>query len=121
MATREWLECLAWPFGWIRSAELKGAANPISADEQQREGERAMQTKWSRPLFAAIAALALHAGEARADGCDDMKALCKEATARALKCTKEQSAAECKPLIDVRNATCTQIDLVCKPAAPEPE
>ena len=50
-----------------------------------------------------------------------MKALCKEATARALKCTKEQSnAAECKPLIDVRDATCTHADIVCKPAVGEP-
>ena len=80
-----------------------------------------MQMKWSLLMLTAVAALALCQGEARADGCDDMKALCKEATARALKCTKEQSAAECKPLIDVRDATCTQIDLVCKPAAPEPE
>lgn len=79
-----------------------------------------MRMKWSWPILAAIAALA-PCGGVRADGCDDMKALCKEATARALRCTKEQSTAECKPLIDVRDATCTQIDLVCKPAAPEPE
>ncbi|CAA2141823.1 hypothetical protein [Hyphomicrobium sp. ghe19] len=80
-----------------------------------------MQMKWSPLFLTAVAVLAVCGGEARADGCDDMKALCKEATAKALKCTNEQSAAECKPLIDVRNATCTQIDLVCKPAAPEPE
>jgi len=78
-----------------------------------------MRMKSYRPILAAFAALAL-CGEARADGCDDMKALCKEATARALKCTKEQSNAECKPLIDVRDATCTQVDLVCKPAVGEP-
>jgi hypothetical protein len=121
MGGAKWPECIAWPFGWIGTAELIAPANSISADAQQREGERAMQTTWSRPLLAAIAALTLCGGEARADGCDDMKALCKEATARALKCTKEQSTAECKALIDVRNATCTQIDLVCKPSVGEPE
>jgi hypothetical protein len=80
-----------------------------------------MQTRRMGLILAAIAALSC-GGEARADqGCDDMKALCKEATARALKCTKEQSnAAECKPLIDVRDATCTHADIVCKPAVGEP-
>lgn len=80
-----------------------------------------MQTRRIGLILAGLAALGL-CGEARADqGCDDMKALCKEATARAAKCVKEQgSEAQCKPLIDVRDATCTHADIVCKPAVAEP-
>ncbi len=80
-----------------------------------------MQMRRMGLILAAVAALASVSG-ARADqGCDDMKALCKEATARAAKCVKEQGGeAQCKPLIDVRDATCTHADIVCKPAVGEP-
>jgi hypothetical protein len=65
--------------------------------------------------------LSLSGGSAHADGCEDMKQLCKEATAKATKCTKDsKDERACKAVIDVRDTTCTQVDLVCKPAVGEP-
>lgn len=56
-------------------------------------------------------------------GCDDVRQLCKEATARALKCTKQESGETeaCKPLTVVRDATCTQAEIVCKPPVGQPK
>jgi len=57
-------------------------------------------------------------------GCDDIRQLCKEATERAAKCAKDAkdtAAGACKQLNDVRDATCTQAEIVCKPPVGEPE
>ena len=73
-------------------------------------------------ILVAVAALAPSSGTRADQGCEDMKTLCKEATARAAKCVKEQGGeAQCKQLIDVRDATCTHADIVCKPAVKEPD
>jgi len=73
-------------------------------------------------LIAIALAVGSTANRAVADpGCDDVKQLCKEATARAAKCAKEEKdASSCKPLNDVRDATCTQAEIVCKPPVGEP-
>ena len=70
-----------------------------------------------------VVAVAMVGGApARADGCDDMKQLCKEATAKAAKCAKDRTGTlNCPALDKVRNATCTHADIVCKPAVGEPE
>lgn len=55
-------------------------------------------------------------------GCEDMRQLCKDATAETAKCAKQEKSEappNCKPLIDVREATCAQAEIICKPAAGE--
>lgn len=84
-----------------------------------------------RMALPALVGLTLAAGglssPAHADpGCDDIRQLCKEATDRAAKCAKEAKGAKdaatraCKQLNDVRDASCTQAEIVCKPPVGEP-
>lgn len=71
-------------------------------------------------LTAAI--LSLAAPAMAEQGCEDMRQLCKDATADAGKCAKQgksEAPPNCKPLIDVREATCAQAEIICKPAAGE--
>jgi hypothetical protein len=75
-------------------------------------------------LLIALLFMPAGLGTALADaGCDDVRQLCKEATAKALKCTKQEKdeAEACKPLTTVRDATCTQAEIVCKPPVGEPK
>jgi len=72
-------------------------------------------------LVALAAAVWNIAAPAMAEqGCEDMRQLCKDATADAAKCTKQgkdEAPPNCKPLIDVREATCAQAEIICKPAS----
>ena len=77
---------------------------------------------FGRMMLVALAALTIGLGRpAMAEqGCEDMRQLCKDATAEAAKCTKQgksDAPPNCKPLIDVREATCTQAEIICKPAS----
>lgn len=70
-------------------------------------------------LTAGVLSVPVHADE----GCDDIRQLCKEATERAAKCAKDAkdgATKACKQLNDVRGATCTQAEIVCKPPVGEP-
>lgn len=83
-----------------------------------------MRQRFARLLHVTLAAAALAlASPAFADqGCEDMRQLCKDATANADKCAKagkSEAPPNCKPLIDVREATCTQAEIICKPATNE--
>jgi len=55
-------------------------------------------------------------------GCEDMRQLCKDATAEAAKCAKQaknEAPPNCKSLVDVREATCAQVEIICKPPVGE--
>ncbi|AGK58239.1 hypothetical protein HYPDE_32833 [Hyphomicrobium denitrificans 1NES1] len=57
-------------------------------------------------------------------GCEHMRQLCKDATAGAAKCAKQEkseASPNCKPLINVREATCAQVEIICKPPVGEPK
>lgn len=78
--------------------------------------------------FTVVALAAATAGlrtPAVADqGCEDMRQLCKDATAAVAKCAKQEKSEalpNCKPLIDVREATCAQVEIICKPPVGEPK
>jgi hypothetical protein len=73
-------------------------------------------------LTATVVGLTMPA--AADQGCEDMRQLCKEATAGAAKCAKQEKSdapPNCKPLIDVREATCAQVEIICKPPVGEPK
>ena len=82
---------------------------------------------WNFTRLTPIALLAAAGGlqtQALADqGCEDMRQLCKDATAEAAKCAKQEKgeASNCKPLVDVREATCAQVEIICKPPVGEPK
>lgn len=82
---------------------------------------------WSFTRLMPIALLVAAGGlqtQALADqGCEDMRQLCKDATAQAAKCAKQEKgdASDCKPLVDVREATCAQVEIICKPPVGEPK
>jgi hypothetical protein len=75
-------------------------------------------------LIALLAAAGGLQTRALADqGCEDMRQLCKDATAEAAKCVKQEKgeASNCKPLVDAREATCAQVEIICKPPVGEPK
>lgn len=79
---------------------------------------------FTRMMLVALTALAMGmAGTAMAEqGCEDMRQLCKDATAEAAKCAKQgkpDAPPNCKPLTDVRETTCAQAEIICKPASGE--
>jgi hypothetical protein len=79
--------------------------------------------KFAQLMLIALSAVASGAHYALADqGCEDMRQLCKDAKADAAKCVKqEKSEASCKRLIDVRETTCTQAEIICEPPVGEPK
>jgi len=84
----------------------------------------------SQRLAPAVALLIVHAvagglaSQASAEpGCEDMRQLCNEAAANVAKCSKQAGgdahADVCKALIDVKEATCAQAEIICKPVSEE--
>lgn len=65
-------------------------------------------------LLTLPVALTLATAPAHAGGCDDMQALCKDATQKAEQCIKHGKAEyDCPSLATVRDATCAQAKLLC--------
>lgn len=83
--------------------------------------KRAPIARLLRPML--IASVLGLAAPAMADqGCEAMRQLCKDATTDADKCAKpgkNTPPQNCKPLIDVREATCAQAEIICKPPVGE--
>jgi hypothetical protein len=73
-------------------------------------------------LMAATAIVGLMAPAMADQGCEDMRQLCKDATADVAKCEKQgkgNAQPNCKALTDVREATCAQAEIICKPPVEE--